>query len=97
MMSIYSIALVIYSMGALIISFEMAYKIAGSSWIQLVFSGLLIAAIYQFHDMLREVILVQVALMAVFFIAVATPFLYNIFKDSQSELGTEKLDPAIGD
>jgi hypothetical protein len=45
--------------------------------VQLAFSGVLIGAIYVFHSNLREVVLVQLALMAVLFVLVAVPFLVN--------------------
>jgi len=86
LMSLYAIATVIYSMAALIITFEMAYKIANSSWLQLAFSGILIAAICESHALLRGVILVQLALMAVFFVLVSVPLLYSVFSEPEERL-----------
>ncbi len=77
LLTLYAIATVIYSLGAVIITFEMSYKIANTSYVQLAFSGVLIAAICLFHSNLREVVLVQLALMVLFFILVAVPFLWN--------------------
>jgi hypothetical protein len=45
--------------------------------VQLAFSGVLIAGICVFHGSLREVILVQLVLMAALFVMVAVPFLFN--------------------
>lgn len=77
LLALYALATVIYSLGAVIISFEMSYKIANTSWVQLAFSGILIAAICRFHSSLREVVLVQLALMVILFAMVALPFLFN--------------------
>lgn len=82
LLALYALATVIYSLGAVIITFEMSYKIANTSWVQLAFSGVLVAAIFKFHDSLREVVLVQLALMVVLFILVAIPFLINSLTDS---------------
>ena len=77
----YAIGTVIYSLAGVIITFEMSYKIANASWVQLVFSALLIGAICQFHSSLREVVLVQLALMGLLFVFVAVPFLINSLTD----------------
>ena len=75
LLALYALATVVYSLAALIISFEMSYKIANTSWVQLLFSGVLVAGISFFHSSLREVVLVQLALMAVLFVMVSLPFL----------------------
>lgn len=77
LLALYAFATVIYSLAAVIITFEMSYKIANTSYVQLAFSGVLIGAIYVFHSNLREVVLVQLALMVVLFVLVAVPFLVN--------------------
>lgn len=77
LLAIYALGTVIYSLGAVIITFEMSYKIANTSWVQFAFSAVLIAAICRFHSSLREVILVQLALMVVLFLLIAVPFLVN--------------------
>lgn len=81
LLAIYALGTVIYSLGAVIIAYEMSYKIANTSWVQLAFSGVLMAAIWRFHSSLREVVLVQLALMVVLFILVAIPFLVNSLTD----------------
>jgi O-antigen/teichoic acid export membrane protein len=81
LMAFYAIATVIYSLGAVIITFEMSYKIANTSWVQLVFSGVLIAAICEFHSSLHEVVLVQLFLMLLLFVLVALPFLISSLTD----------------
>ncbi len=81
LLALYALAIVIYSLSAVIITFEMSYKIANTSWVQLAFSGVLIAGIYRFHSSLREVIVVQLVLMIALFVFVAFPFLVNSLTD----------------
>jgi O-antigen/teichoic acid export membrane protein len=81
LMAFYAIATVVYSLGAVIITFEMSYKIANTSWVQLVFSGILIGAICEVHSSLREVVLVQLVLMVLLFVLVAFPFLISSLTD----------------
>jgi hypothetical protein len=64
----------------------MSYKIANTSWVQLAFSGLVIAGICIFHSSLREVILVQLVLMVVPFVFVAIPFLIDLLTDPKDQL-----------
>jgi len=77
LLALYALSTVIYSLAAVIISFEMSYKIANTSWVQLAFSGVLVVAISRFHSSLREVVLVQLGLMVVLFVLVSLPFLFN--------------------
>ena len=90
--SLYALKTVIYSISAVIITFEMSYKIASTSWVQLLFSGLLIAGIYQFHSSLRQVVLVQLVL-SVLFVIVAVRFLIDSLADSGSPLITPRFRP----
>jgi O-antigen/teichoic acid export membrane protein len=75
LLALYAITTVIYCLSAVIITYEMSYKIANTSWIQLGFSGVVIAGICLFHSSLRQVILVQLVLMVVLLISIALPFL----------------------
>jgi O-antigen/teichoic acid export membrane protein len=77
LLALYAIATIVYSLSVVIITFEMSYKIANTSWVQLAFSGVLIACLCRFHSSLREVILVQLVLMVALLISVALPFLIN--------------------
>lgn len=83
LLALYAFATVIYSLGAVIITFEMSYKIANTSYVQLAFSGVLVAGICLFHNNLREVVLVQLVLMVVLFIFVAVPFLVTSLTGSR--------------
>lgn len=84
LLALYAITTVVYSLSAVIITYEMSYKIANTSWIQLIFSGVVIAGICRFHSSLRQVILVQLALMAVLLILVAIPFLIDSLTRSET-------------
>lgn len=75
--SLYALKTTAYSISAVVITFEMSYKIANTSWVQLLFSGGLIAAIYQFHSSLHQVIMVQLAVLSALFVVVAIPFLID--------------------
>jgi hypothetical protein len=77
LLALYALATVVYSLSVVIITFEMSYKIANTSWVQLAFSGVLIAGICRFHESMHQVILVQLYLMAALFVSVAIPFLID--------------------
>jgi O-antigen/teichoic acid export membrane protein len=81
LLALYAITSVVYSLSAVIITYEMSYKIANTSWVQLAFSGVVIAGICLFHSSLRQVILVQLVLMSVLLVMVALPFLFNALSD----------------
>lgn len=77
LLSLYAITTTIYCLSVVMITYEMSYKIANTSWVQLAFSGLLVAGLCQFHASLRQVILVQLVLMIALLILVASPFIIN--------------------
>ncbi len=93
LLALYALSTVVYSLGAVIITFEMSYKIDNTIWVQLAFSGVLAAGICRFHSSLREVVLVQLALMAVFFVLVALPFLIQALTDSRNRLADLSCRP----
>jgi O-antigen/teichoic acid export membrane protein len=86
LLALFAATTVIYCLSAVIITFEMSYKIANTSLVQLAFSAVLIGGIYLFHSTLREVILVQMYLMIVLFVFVALPFLINSLTDPKELL-----------
>jgi O-antigen/teichoic acid export membrane protein len=94
LMAMYAIATVLYSLGAVIITFEMSYKIANTSWVQLAFSGVLIASICEFHHSLHEVVMVQLILMMLLFVLVALPFLINSLTDPKDLMRSKSSLPA---
>ncbi len=72
---LYAVTTGIYSLSSVMITYEMSRKIANTSWVQLAFSAAFIGGICLFHKNLREVILVQLALMLILLIVVALPLL----------------------
>jgi anti-anti-sigma factor len=88
LLALYAITTVIYSLSAVIITFEMSYKIANTSWVQLAFSGVVIAGICMYHSSLRQVILVQLVLMSALLLMVALPFVIS------SLTGSGTLEPS---
>lgn len=81
LLALYALTTVVFSLSTVIITFEMSYKIANTSWVQLVFGIVIIASICQFHSSLRQVILVQLVLLAALVICVALPFLIDSLTD----------------
>jgi O-antigen/teichoic acid export membrane protein len=65
----------IYSLGVVLMSYEISRKIGNVSWVQLGFSGAIIAGIYLIHGTLHDVILVQTVLMMALLVWVSVPFL----------------------
>lgn len=82
--SLFAIATVVYSLSVVIITYEMSYKIANTSWVQLVFAGAVIGAVSRFHSSLHEVIMVQLVLMLLLLIAVGIPFLRSALRTARS-------------
>src|SRR5262249_6857461 len=62
------------SLAVVLMTYEISRKIGNVSWLQLLFSGAIIAGIYLFHRTLPQVILVQLVLMMVLLLIVAVPF-----------------------
>jgi hypothetical protein len=84
LLSLYAISTVLYCLSVVVITYEMSYKIANTSWVQLAFSGVLVGGICAFHGSLRQVILVQLVLMASLLLMVALPFLFNALMTTES-------------
>lgn len=93
LLALYAITTVVFSLSVVIITFEMSYKIANTSWMQLVFSCAVILAICRFHSSLLQVILVQLALMIILLICVAVPFLLQSFTNPRALLLTRHWQP----
>lgn len=77
------IASLIYSLGVVVITYEMSYRIANTSWVQLAFSAAVIGGICRFHSSLEEVILIQLVLMIILLLAVGLPFLRTSLRGNQ--------------
>src|SRR6202035_5525346 len=78
LLALYAATTVIYCLSVVIIAYEMSYKIANTSWVQLAFSGVVFAGICRFHSTLQEVIWIQLVLMLVLLIVLAVPFLWKM-------------------
>jgi len=75
LLALYAAATGTYSLSVVLMAYEMSRRIANTGWLQLVFSGVLVLAIGTFHSTLREVIVVQIVLMATMLVLVSIPFL----------------------
>src|SRR5207247_6714351 len=64
----------IYSLGVVLMSYEISRKIGNVGWLQLSFSGAIVGGIYLFHNTLQEVITVQLVIMMLLLLAVSIPF-----------------------
>jgi hypothetical protein len=91
--TLYAIKSVIYSVSVVFITFEMAYKIANSNAVQLAFSAILIAGVYEFHSSLLEVILVQLAILTVLAVSSAVPMLIGLRSGPDESNAIEQLEP----
>lgn len=88
LLALYAVTTIIYSLSVVIITYEMAYKIANTSWMQLAFSGVVIAGICRFHSSLQQVIMVQLVLMIVLLMVVGLPFLADAVRNARAGEGT---------
>ena len=77
LLALYAATTVVYSLSVVIIAYEMSYKIANTSCVQLAFSGVVIAGICRFHASLQQVIWIQLVLMVVLLVVVAVPFVLD--------------------
>ncbi|HVH86176.1 MAG TPA: oligosaccharide flippase family protein [Terriglobales bacterium] len=78
LLSIYAMSTALYAIAMVLITYEMSRKIANTGWLQLVFSGAIVLAIYMFHSNLRQVIYVQILLKVVMLLVVSLPFLRSV-------------------
>jgi len=75
---LYAISTGVYGLSVVLIAYEMSRRIANTGWVQLVFSGAVIAGIYMFHSSLAQVIWVQIFMMGLLLLAVSIPFLMAV-------------------
>jgi len=93
LLALYAFTTVVYSLSVVIITYEMSYKIANTSWIQLTYSVAVIAGICRFHSSLPQVIFVQLVLMIALLISVAIPFLLDSLTRSGATTDVERYSP----
>ncbi|MBZ5532922.1 MAG: oligosaccharide flippase family protein [Acidobacteriia bacterium] len=71
---LYAVTSGLYALSSVVIAYEMSRKIANTGWVQLAFSGALIAGIYFFHANLFQVVLVQFILICLLLFVVVALF-----------------------
>lgn len=69
-----AVAMGVYALSVVLITYEMSRRIANTGWLQLLVSGLVIVGVVTFHASLMQVIVVQQVLRALLLIAVSAPF-----------------------
>jgi O-antigen/teichoic acid export membrane protein len=79
LLALYAAATGLYSLAVVLIAYEMSKRIANTGWLQLLVSGALVLVIGFFHQSLREVIMVRIALMVVMLVMVSFPFLRRLW------------------
>jgi O-antigen/teichoic acid export membrane protein len=82
---LYAVTTALYSLAVVMMTYEISRKIGNVSWMQLGFSGAIIAGIYLFHGTLQSVITVQLVLMMVLLLFVSMPFLRTESAESRAE------------
>jgi O-antigen/teichoic acid export membrane protein len=81
LLALYAVTSTIYCLSVVVITYEMAHKIARISWIPLTASGVVIGGICLFHGSLHEVIWVQLILMISLLALVAAMFIFATLTD----------------
>jgi Polysaccharide biosynthesis protein len=74
LMGLYAAATGTYALSVVLMAYEMSRRVANTSWLQLIFSGLVAVGIMLFHATLRQVVIVQLVLMVFLLMAVCLPF-----------------------
>ncbi len=93
LLALYAATTVVYSLSVVVIAYEMSYKIANTSWVQLAFSGVVVAGICRFHSSLQQVIWVQLVLMLALLMVVAVPFLLKSLTGAKQAQATAGARP----
>jgi len=93
LLSFKAIVTMIFSLSIIVIAYEMSYRIANTSWVQLAIAGAVIAGICRFHSSLREVLFVQLLLMLLLLLVVGVPFLISTLRQAGSS--AQSASPAI--
>jgi O-antigen/teichoic acid export membrane protein len=90
---LYVVTTALYALGVVLMTYEISKKIGRVSWVQLAFSGFIVAGIYLFHSSLQQVILVQLVLMLALLATVCVPFVLARFSKRGAGLDTEPATP----
>lgn len=91
LLSLYALATIIYCLSVVVMSYEMSFKIANTTWYQLLFSGVLIAGLARYHASLQQVILVQLFLLLAFLALIGIPFAYGLLRAEESDNHSVRL------
>jgi len=87
LLALKAFACIVYSLATVIVTYEMSWKVANTSWVQLAFGVAVVVGICRFHSSLEEVILVQLALMILLLMLVAAPFLSEVMGAAHEDMG----------
>ncbi|HET8667624.1 MAG TPA: oligosaccharide flippase family protein, partial [Terriglobales bacterium] len=74
LLTLYAAATGTYSLAVVLMAYEMSRKLANTGWVQLAFSGAIVAGIGMFHSTLRQVVIVQLVLMMMLLVSASLPF-----------------------
>lgn len=91
--ALYAFKTVLYSLCVVLITYEMSDKIANTSFIQLLFSGVIIEGILRYHTSLREVILVQITVIVGLLVVVVAPFAVEAIRKPKTSLAEAGCRP----
>ena len=69
-----ALAMGVYAVAVVLITYEMSRRVANTAWFQLLVSGAVVLGIYGYHSSLMEVIVVQQVMRVGLLIAVSFPF-----------------------
>jgi len=95
LLALYAATTSIYSLSVVIIAYEMSYKIANTSWVQLAFSAVLIVGIYRLHSSLQQVLWVQLVMMTLLLLVVAIPFILEAMVGQRQDEITSSVEMKI--
>jgi O-antigen/teichoic acid export membrane protein len=85
----------IYALGVVLMSYEISRKIGNVGWVQLLFSGVIIAGIYLVHGSLHDVIMVQTVLLTALLMWVSVPFLRVEVRKLPKSMATRQAHPSL--
>ncbi len=94
LLALYAATTSVYVLSVVMLAYEMSHKVANTGWVQLAFSGMVIAGLYVFHTSLEQVIEVQLVMMLLLLLVVAVPFLVQMvtgFEDWQTRAGFHEI------
>ncbi len=83
LLALYATAAALYSLSVVLITYEMSRKIANTGWLQLVMGGVIVLSISVLHHSLRQVIVIQIVVMALLLATVSLPFLRKLTNPSR--------------